>query len=69
MKLARADVAVEFAAYLVKTCVIEEAGVSSTEFYNVIDALSKVIGCQFLSFGKDPVEFSGSAIVICNVLQ
>lgn len=34
--------AVDFAAYLVKTCVIEEAGVSSTEFYNVIDALGKL---------------------------
>ncbi|XP_024374833.1 uncharacterized protein [Physcomitrium patens] len=34
--------AVDFAAYLVKTCVIEEAGVTSTEFYNVIDALGKL---------------------------
>ncbi|KAG0608479.1 hypothetical protein M758_8G108900 [Ceratodon purpureus] len=34
--------AVDFAAYLVKTCVIEDAGVSNTEFYNVIDALGKL---------------------------
>uniref|UniRef100_A0A7I4E1I6 CCR4-Not complex component Not1 C-terminal domain-containing protein n=1 Tax=Physcomitrium patens TaxID=3218 RepID=A0A7I4E1I6_PHYPA len=34
--------AVSFAAYLVKTCVIEEAGVTSTEFYNVIEALGKL---------------------------
>lgn len=33
----------DFAAYLVKTCVIEEAGVSNTEFYNVIEALGKVL--------------------------
>lgn len=38
-----AEDAVDFAAYLVKTCVIEDAGVSNTEFYNVIDALGKVI--------------------------
>ncbi|CAK9208187.1 unnamed protein product [Sphagnum jensenii] len=34
--------AVEFAAYLVKTCVIDDAGVSNTEFYNVIEALGKL---------------------------
>lgn len=34
--------AVDFAAYLVKTCVIEDSGVSNTEFYNVIDALGKL---------------------------
>jgi hypothetical protein len=37
-----AEDAVEFAAYLVKTCVIDDAGVSNTEFYNVIEALGKV---------------------------
>lgn len=42
IKLCCAEDAVDFAAYLVKTCVIEEAGVTSTEFYNVIDALGKV---------------------------
>ncbi|CAK9867154.1 unnamed protein product [Sphagnum jensenii] len=34
--------AVDFAAYLVKTCVIDDAGVSNTEFYNVIEALGKL---------------------------
>lgn len=59
-----ADDAVSFAAYLVKTCVIEEAGVTSTEFYNVIEALGKVsfslafslpeLTCRFLlEFNRD----------------
>jgi CCR4-NOT transcription complex subunit 1 len=37
-----AEDAVDFAAYLVKTCVIDDAGVSNTEFYNVIEALGKL---------------------------
>ncbi|KAH8935189.1 hypothetical protein BDL97_17G016600 [Sphagnum fallax] len=38
--------AVDFAAYLVKTCVIDDAGVSNTEFYNVIEALGKLAAQQ-----------------------
>lgn len=53
MKIAEyAEEAVDFAVYLVKTCVIgEELGVSNVEFTNVIEALDKVISfsykCQF----------------------
>ncbi len=50
MQLGCSEDAVDFAAYLVKTCVIEEADVSNTEFYNVIDALDKVIVCNLPSF-------------------
>jgi CCR4-NOT transcription complex subunit 1 len=42
--------AVDFAAYLVKTCVIDDAGVSNTEFYNVIEALGKVCVYLFIPF-------------------
>lgn len=64
MQLDFAEDAVDFAAYLVKTCVIEEAGVSNTEFYNVIDALSKVLFSRILSILDRRVGLSGSSIVI-----
>jgi hypothetical protein len=64
LQLGFAEDAVDFAAYLVKTCVIEEAGVSNTEFYNVIDALGKVMFSRILSFLDRRVGLSGSSIVI-----
>ncbi|KAJ7514921.1 hypothetical protein O6H91_23G065800 [Diphasiastrum complanatum] len=38
----RNTTATDFAIYLVKTCIIQEAGVSASELYNVIETLSKV---------------------------
>lgn len=46
------DAALEFSMYLVKTCVVEDGGVSNNEFQNVIDVLGKVglISLSFFSF-------------------
>lgn len=42
MEGGRNAAATEFAIYLVQTCVVQDAGVSATELYNVIEALAKV---------------------------
>jgi CCR4-NOT transcription complex subunit 1 len=54
-----AEDAVDFAAYLVKTCVIDDTGVSNTEFYNVIEALGKVCVYLFTPFSVSVESSAG----------
>lgn len=59
IKLCCVEDVVDFVVYFVKMCVIEEVGVISIEFYNVIDVFGKVrFNYIFLFFFRFFWEFN-----------